>query len=1539
MPIGINDAAAGGEILRKKGGEMKRLWLVFVLLALAMPAYADWVDITQEITVTASDPTTVGDVTTVTVTIANTADDFIEGSLRLSVTPADGAPVPINADSQNGQELIYYFDLITSEEDLFDQAETVTIAVAYAASDAIESAYVVELNDESVDSDIFRKKISKTPEFFSGEGAIQVMPVYVPARNTKGVLYKRDEAEELVLCGEYLDDDGNYVNIECTDDDIAMVKPIIVTYLQEEERVPFNSVPDYFVEDENGDWVPGGDRYAHDVYAAVSYDEGLTWKRKNISRTSRKSSFTLPNGVEYPGDSERQDLAVAGNFVMVTWVDKFCRSGNPWDMADADDLYQVTGPQKSVDYLDVHGDDDPRPDLGVRPFSCVWSARGVLEMDPERPNYGEIVWYKAEQLSTARRDAYRNFTAAVDPIPDNSDNGLLDGTGGFAVSWQEDPKGLKTGKGRGPGAGMSGACVNHKTDVWYSYLNWSDFAAVDPDFIQSDGTGDGDPTGGEDGNAEYLCTGLGGDCTYVYDPEVGDPDRDILPGTQFVDLPNEWTCPVCSAAKDTFEKDIKPHPLHTMSPPVRITDNAVCQERIPEAVWGYLHDPDIIEEPTASCDYTYEGGTSKQPILWEDLFDDWACPKCGEGKDSFVYGVIKNKHVGMAYCDWYADTPRVNRDDEYVDPMDPAFDIARYSLPGEWIAVEDPEAKFDGGPDAVTYADGKAYIGETEVRWSGDPLDGNTGASRANLSLVNWDGETLAIMAYEETKGIGEGSDKEANAPEQKTPLPISVAHEEDGTLTVVQGPYTNAKCVDCHYNGVVPVDRVVPKFSELDCAAVNGVWKGEIEAYYPYSPYPYEEGDVLDLTYSKLTRCVKFEEGLSICPKDSSDPDCVYRALPTHLPGWHSAVQDCVRCHLPYMTKDLDEDGVMDRVDLCLGTPLDEVVDTDPGSTLYGCSDTQDPTAADDSHDKRIRHGKNIYYHNFAFNLDRIYEQVDSDGNLTYGFGALTEDTVAYLKDHTIQHGHLVNQPNPALLWPQPPAEGGKPYHENARRVRVVPNEILDSDDPGAVITLGLLYKQGIGGQGAPADAILQLFRGGFDPEHIIKKDDTDGPMAWNLSSSTPLSYKVDYDEDGNVITYEDDKGHKTPKVEEYEWTDANLTDGTGWKIDENDLPVMLRNDGTVDLQYDLDGNPVIAFNPYENVFSSRLAIRGDTVLAGYAYCANWSAGKKAKDHYDFYIRVSRDDGETWTQPINVSQLKNHEESVSDCRVMLTPGTIEPFGAFPVTAADISQNGAPEIEDAGDVNNPDRLFVAVGTKLNTPQPNPNDEELEEAEEFLDLFYARGIILDEDKDSIVEGVDFETVTKENPKYVEGSLEFLYPDETPTEFSYHCIDDFGDWQDASACDEAEGIPNEPNPAYPEFVEEFDWLAKGDATQGDVQITCNPMGTKLYTIWEQELPLDDDAGQQHFRGADVWFRTIDYPDPEAAEDGDVNGDGELTWADGRLIKRNIGTTAYDPDFLWEGDYVSDFRITGQDYRSWKKIYIKERLSKLRKRWKSR
>jgi len=295
---------------------------------------------------------------------------------------------------------------------------------------------------------IMKRNISKTPEMKSDKAKIEILPVYVPALTSDG-------SSTTVV---YHDDDGEVI------EERSVAKPIVVAYLDEVEGTG-----------------------ASDVFVAISRDDGDTWKRSNISRTAGKSSL-----IGYPGNSEKPMLKVKDNMIFVAWTDKYCRGGRPGyaitvcddtdgdgspdpcevcrDTADgevcttdypgddaffADDLFGVAGPQRTVSYLDY-------PEMGEVPYSCVWAARGLVDVS------GDIQWLKPERLTSGRRDANQLFAAGSDV--------------GFAIVWQEDPKGLRPGEGEGPGDGWSGARSSNKTDIWYSYITLDDFGLVDYDY-------------------------------------------------------------------------------------------------------------------------------------------------------------------------------------------------------------------------------------------------------------------------------------------------------------------------------------------------------------------------------------------------------------------------------------------------------------------------------------------------------------------------------------------------------------------------------------------------------------------------------------------------------------------------------------------------------------------------------------------------------------------------------------------------------------------------------------------------------------------------------------------------------------------------------------------------------------------------------------------------------------------------------------------------------------------------------------------------
>ena len=50
---------------------------------------------------------------------------------------------------------------------------------------------------------------------------------------------------------------------------------------------------------------------------------------------------------------------------------------------------------------------------------------------------------------------------------------------------------------------------------------------------------------------QYVCSV----CGYIYDEAAGIPDDGIAPGTLWDQLPEDWVCPLCGAAKSEFEEE------------------------------------------------------------------------------------------------------------------------------------------------------------------------------------------------------------------------------------------------------------------------------------------------------------------------------------------------------------------------------------------------------------------------------------------------------------------------------------------------------------------------------------------------------------------------------------------------------------------------------------------------------------------------------------------------------------------------------------------------------------------------------------------------------------------------------------------------------------------------------------------------------------------------------------------------------------------------------------------------------------------------
>ncbi len=380
-------------------------------------------------------------------------------------------------------------------EDILEATQEACYGVEDVTINIVSYEEAKENLDKSLDSNMFRKNVSKTPDMSSSKSKMNIMRNWFPAlrANNELAYYVDNTTGDIITGVPYYDEAGDLITVA------TEAQPIVVVYT--------DAVP------ETG---------AEDIWVAISRDDGNTFKRKNVARAADRSSFDvtvkeyddLGNVVNeylapYYGETKKPVMAVQDNNIFVAWTSKYCKGGRPTyaikleDTPDdpdtpeneyeadypydnpyyEEDIWGVSGPQRSVDYAE-----QGFPEVGEVPYSCVWTARGTIvtqemidaggywaQLKSDGTGYyqvGDIQWFKPERLTSGRRDANQVFM------------GSFDGAG-FAIAWQEDPEGLRPGQAKGPGPGWGGATTNHKTDIWYSYIHMDNFTLVDENYISN----------------------------------------------------------------------------------------------------------------------------------------------------------------------------------------------------------------------------------------------------------------------------------------------------------------------------------------------------------------------------------------------------------------------------------------------------------------------------------------------------------------------------------------------------------------------------------------------------------------------------------------------------------------------------------------------------------------------------------------------------------------------------------------------------------------------------------------------------------------------------------------------------------------------------------------------------------------------------------------------------------------------------------------------------------------------------------------------
>lgn len=221
-----------------------------------------------------------------------------------------------------------------------------------------------------------------------------------------------------------------------------------------------------FADANGGDvWEPkGGQHPARDIFTRWSDDNGRTWSEPvNLSNTAQTWSAMSDwdgSGTPQPywGDSGKANVFSSGDVIVVSWVDKYApEAGMTWGTAATSAI------QGRIKYPDLA----IYPEQHEVPFAAVYAA---VSKD------GGTTWLHGGatpplQLTYGRRDAKQHV---------NKGSGKR-----WVMTWQEDPAGLQTGEGDGPGEGSSGAKVTQGTDIWYT---WATDVSVSPTDLRANRT-------------------------------------------------------------------------------------------------------------------------------------------------------------------------------------------------------------------------------------------------------------------------------------------------------------------------------------------------------------------------------------------------------------------------------------------------------------------------------------------------------------------------------------------------------------------------------------------------------------------------------------------------------------------------------------------------------------------------------------------------------------------------------------------------------------------------------------------------------------------------------------------------------------------------------------------------------------------------------------------------------------------------------------------------------------------------------------------
>lgn len=217
----------------------------------------------------------------------------------------------------------------------------------------------------------------------------------------------------------------------------------------------------------------------------------------------------------------------------------------------------------------------------------------------------------------------------------------------------------------------------------------------------------------------------------------------------------------------------------------------------------------------------------------------------------------------------------------------------------------------------------------------------------------------------------------------------------------------------------------------------------------------------------------------------------------------------------------------------------------------------------------------------------------------------------------------------------------------ENSRRVRFVPQKGVG---PNSALRLGVFWKQGLYAQGGPSDIMLRFGFADLADTAITGLETSQMIPAVDMSCVTS-----DY---ATVMTLVNEPAvnlsSETPTA-----TPLNLGDTT-------------------------------SANDYEDARAHRAVLRGDDFYIGWSYTPDWAVARFTDlENYNFWLRHYDGVLDTWTDPVNLSNIEDVGINVKEPRIVGMPGN-GPKCADPAAPVD------PE-----DCQSKSTLVIAWGTETN----------------------------------------------------------------------------------------------------------------------------------------------------------------------------------------------------------------------------------------------